>query len=483
MKKTNEGGNQYEFSMDHHLEFFSKAGSLFVNRQSFYGQEESALSLFQKMWVAEKKLAMKLLFWLRDCRGGAGNRSGFRECIKWLAENDPNWLKLNLELIPEVGRWDDLKVLFGSPLEKDAARLWGKAIRNKNVLAAKWAKREMIPLQRYFRTKEAGLRKLLSNLRKEHIVEFKMCSNLWNKIEYEKVPSIAMARYTKAFIKHDKERFDLFKQMVREGKIKIKASVLFPHDCVRTVRFGDSETADMQFEALPNYLDGEKERIIVISDTSSSMCTLVSGSIRAVDVSQGMALYCSAKIPENNPFHKKFIGFCSESKFKDWNGMSFSQAVNDRNIFDRAAGGTRIDKAFDLILGSAQFFNVSQDQMPTCLLIISDMQFHQGLTTGSAWRKNRRTCKENQTEVNKALARWKEAGYKIPKIIYWNTAGYAGSPETVKAENVALVSGFNTSILKAVFSASEFTPYTIMLKAVEKYKIKRPRIRKKIRRK
>ena len=93
----------------------------------------------------------------------------------------------------------------------------------------------------------------------------------------------------------------------------------------------------------------------------------VSGSIKAVDISQGLALYCSAKIPENNPFHKKFIGFCSEGEFKDWNGMSFSEAVRRRRLFDRAIGSTRIDKALNLILQTAKFFNLTQDQMPTTL--------------------------------------------------------------------------------------------------------------------
>jgi len=481
--KTHEGGTQYPFSLDHHLEFFSKAGSLFKKRESFYGPEESALSLFQKMWVVDEELSMKLLFWLRDCRGGAGNRSGFRECINWLATYDPSlpfdfpnykWVEANLHLIPEYGRWDDLKALFGTDLEEEAARFWVDAIKKKDILAAKWAKRHYKPLQKALNTNEAGLRRLLSRIRKQHIVEYKMCSNLWREIEYPKVPSVAMARYTNTFARHDEEGFRKFKEDLRKGKVEIKASVLFPHDCVRTVKNGDTEIADAQFDALPNYLEGNKERIIVISDTSGSMSIQVSGSVRAVDISIGMALYCSAKIPEDNPFHKKFIAFCSEGSFKNWNRMKFSEAVRNREIFDGAVGGTRIDKALDLILKTAKFFNLTNEQMPTCLLIISDMQFHEGLSQGGFWGEECFNPKEVQTEVNKALKRWDKAGYKRPKIIYWNTAGYAGSPETIRAENTALVSGFSASILKAIFSASEFTPYTIMLEAIKKYEINRP---------
>jgi len=85
MRRTYEGAKAHEHSLDHALEFFSKAGSLFVNSDTYYGSEDTALGLFQKTWIVEPLTSMKLLFWLRDCRGGAGNRSGFRACLNWLA--------------------------------------------------------------------------------------------------------------------------------------------------------------------------------------------------------------------------------------------------------------------------------------------------------------------------------------------------------------------------------------------------------------
>jgi len=287
-----------------------------------------------------------------------------------------------------------------------------------------------------------------------------------------------MARYTKAFTRHDEERFLKYKEDLKSGKETVHATVLFPHDCVRTARYGDGDIADAQFDALPNYMEGTNEKIIVISDTSGSMSNHVSGSIRAVDISQGLALYCSAKIDSESPFYKKFIGFCSESKFKNWDGMRFSDAVDNRYIFDEAIGSTRIDKALDLILDTAKFFKLGQEQMPTMLLIVSDMQFHDG-TQGrrytrywSAVKDFEDECTMEGSEVNKALKRWEQAGYNKPKIVYWNTSGYAGSPETVKAENTALVSGFSPSILKSILGGDDLTPRGIMLRALDKYEIK-----------
>lgn len=459
--RTNENGRQYEHSLDHHLEFFSKAGSAFTNRKVFYGNPESALSLFQKAWIVEKELAMRLLFWLRDCRGGAGNRSGFRECITWLASFDPAWVKANIHLIPEFGRWDDLRSLFSTVLAKDAGKLWADAIKDKNILAAKWADRKDIFIAYNLRTNEAGLRKTLSSIRKSNIVEHAMCQNMWNTVEYKHVPSVAMARYANAFSRHDEDRFLEYKESIKSGTTTINAAALFPHDCVRTVRHGDKEIANAQFDSLPNYLEDVDERIIVLSDTSGSMCVPISGSIHAVDISQGLALYCSAKMPKDSPFYKKFIGFCSEGSFKDWTGMTFSQAVNSRRIFDGAIGSTYIDRALDLILKTAKFFNIPDEKMPTALLIVSDMQFHQGASCG-------------ETEVKAALSRWSEAGYSIPKVIYWNLNPYSGSPETIQGKNVALVSGFSPAILKSIFAGVDLSPKAVMLRAIEKYKVNIP---------
>ena len=135
MLQTNEGAFQYEHTLDHFVEYFFKAGSVFDSpkRSSFYPGEESALSLFEKIWIVDKELSFKLLLWLRDCRGGAGNRSAFRSCLKWVASANPEWVIANIDSIPEVGRWDDLTVLFGTPVQRVAADLWAQALKNNHV--------------------------------------------------------------------------------------------------------------------------------------------------------------------------------------------------------------------------------------------------------------------------------------------------------------------------------------------------------------
>jgi hypothetical protein len=450
--QTHEGAMTYEHSMNHAVEFFSKAGSAFSKKGSFYSAEYSALDLFINSWIVDKPLTFKLLLWLRDCRGGAGNRSGSRACMSWLAKNDPEWLKANILWVPKVGRWDDLRVLFKTPLENIAAHTWASAISNKDQLAAKWADRSDYPIRKLFELSIGDFRRMLAGIREDGIVEHKMCSSQWENIIYNHVPSVAMSRYTNAFKKHDLERFNEFKQSLKKGETKIHADVLFPHDCVRTARNGDTEIADAQFDALPNLIPVD-ENIMPIADTSGSMIADIAGSITAMDVSMGLALYCSAKMPSDSPFYKRFIEFCSESRLTDWRNFTFSQAVHH---FNNAVGSTRIDTALQLILRIALEKKIPQKYMPTTLMIISDMQFSEG-------------AKTSDHIVETELKKFEENGYQKPKVLYWNLSQYKGSCATELMKNVGLISGFSPSLLKSVFAGEDFSPRAIMLRTLEKY--------------
>lgn len=481
--RTNEGAVQYDHSLNHAVEFFSKAGSLMKKRGQFYGGEVSALDLFMNMWIAgDKVLGMKLLFWLRDPRGGAGNRSAFRDCLKWLAETDGDWAHVNAKYIAEYGRWDDLTALFDTHLAKTASEIWGDAILNGDGLASKWANIKFKPLLAYLRKKgkvrDIGhWRRLIAKYR-DFIPERKMCAGDWDKIEYPKVPSVAMARYTKAFGRHDEDRFAQFKTKVEKGEEKINASVLFPHDLVRTVLGGDYQIADAQFDALPNYMEESKKRVMTIVDTSGSMSITVSGMIQAWHVATSLGLYCSDRLGKDNPFYRKFMQFCDETKMTDWTGKKFSECYSGArgyrmgSMFNGAVGSTRIDKALDTILSFAQAFNATNEQIPNVLLIVSDMQFHSGVNAPRSgdWRNPT----SDMTEVERCLAKWESAGYTRPQVVYWNTAGNAGSPATVNHKDVGLVSGFSPAILKAIFGGEDFTPKGIMLRAIEKYQVVEP---------
>lgn len=450
------------------LDFFSKAGSLFSNKEtvSYYGNETSALELFKKAWKENETKAMKLLFWLRDRSGGAGNRSGFRDCIKWLGEEHYAWVKANISLIPFYGRWDDLKSLYGTSVSKLATELWSKAIKDdKNethILACKWAKREDKNLQKALDMNEAQLRKFLAFERSEHIVESKMCSGRWKEVDYKTVPSVAMSRYTNAFAEKDPEGWAKYlKSLEKVENVAelIHADVLFPYNCLVTARNGQKAIADAQFEALPNFMEKCKYRIMTICDFSGSMkSSSPNSSVSRLDICRSLGLYCSDRLGKDNPFYRRFLEFSDSYEIVDWSKQKFSQAV------DCGKGNccsTNIEKALMGLLSTAKMFKVKNNQMPNVLLILSDMQFDVG------------TQNTDKTVVDACMDEWKKEGYDVPKIIYWNLSGYAGSPSKDKCD-VALVSGFSPSILTAVVGGEDFSPIAIMNKTIEKYKINIP---------
>ncbi len=490
----------YAHSGDHHLEFFSKAGSLMHKGKgrkaqkaaatSYYGKdtEATALSLFQPMWLSpgleSKALAMRLLFWLRDPRGGAGNRSGFRDCIRWLVqqgatttdESGAAWLAVNLMRIPEWGRWDDVAELFGTPLETLASNVWVEAILRKDHLACKWAKVDMVPLQRALKINERGLRKLIVEPRKT-IVERAMCSDDWTQINYSHVPSKAMNMYTKAFRTHDKARFDAYKEALKRGEkgVKINADVLFPHDCLKQ---HDTTIAEAQFKALPDFIGATDRRIIVLADRSGSMDDAVMPGITREDVCLSLALYCSDRLGKDNPFYRQFLEFQSTPFWVNWKTQSF---VDARSMYTKSyAGSTNIQAALDSILSAAKTMKVSPSQMPNMLLIISDMQFDRStqdsnVPRGMTMPYSGLACEgTGKTVVEKCMQAWEAAGYARPTIVFWCLAGYAGSPAKLETPNTALVSGFTPAILKSVLSGKQVDPREVMLRAIAKYQVDVP---------
>ena len=78
---------------------------------------------FMGVYFEDPLVAMRYLFWLRDCRGGNGERRIFRVCLKALAKNKPSVAKAVLPLVPEYGRWDDLWCLLDTGLKDDVIDL------------------------------------------------------------------------------------------------------------------------------------------------------------------------------------------------------------------------------------------------------------------------------------------------------------------------------------------------------------------------
>lgn len=435
---------------------------LFFNIGAMRGQDKQRLiSTFSKAFNEDPKRAMKLLFWARDVRGGAGERQVFKDILVYLAENHDLVLKPNLHLISEYGRWDDLLALVGTYLEKEAFTLISDALINENGLAAKWMPRKGAiseKLRKFTTMSPKQYRKTLVNL--TNVVETKMCAKEWDSIEFGKLPSVASARYQKAFGKNAYESYSAYIASFVKGEAKINAGAVYPYDITKSLNYGNSSVANEQWKALPNYLEGAKDMILPVVDVSGSMSSPAGGSktVTCMNVAISLGLYISER--NVGPFKDAFITFSSKPQLQVLSGT-----LNDRYTqMSNSDWGmsTDLEATFKLILNQATKHNLPQDKMPTKILILSDMEFNEA--TGKGYG---RESHWNPTAQNMITKMYTDVGYKVPQIVYWNIQSRNGGvPVAFDTQGTALVSGFSPAIMTSLLGGDIESPQQIMDKTI-----------------
>ena len=437
---------------------------LFFNIGAMRGQDKQRLiATFSKAFNEDPKRAMKLLFWARDVRGGAGERQVFKDILVYLAENHDLVLRPNLHLISEYGRWDDLLALAGTYLEKDAFTLISDALIAENGLAAKWMPRKGAvaeKLRKFTGMSPKQYRKSLVGL--TSVVETKMCAKDWNSIDFGKLPSVASARYQKAFGKNAYESYSAYIASLVKGEAKIIAGAVYPYDIITSLERGNATVANEQWKALPNYLEGANDMILPVVDVSGSMSSPAGGSktVTCMNVAISLGLYISER--NVGPFKDAFITFSSKPQLQVLSG-----SLNDRytQMSDSDWGmSTDLEATFKLILDQATKHKLSQDKMPNKILILSDMEFNQA-TGGGGWRNE--GGKWNPTAQQMIETMYSDAGYKVPQIVYWNIQSRNGGvPVAFDAKGTALVSGFSPAIMTSLLGGDIESPQQIMDKTI-----------------
>ena len=440
---------------------------LFFQIGAMRGKNKTRLiEAFVKAYSENPLTAMKLLFWARDIRGGAGERQIFKDIIEYLANTRPEVMRKNINLISEFGRWDDILCLLGTPLENDVFEVISKGLSDKNSLCAKWlpnvnSKNSLVKanankIRIYLGLTPKEYRKLLVGL--SNTVEQLMCSNKWSEIDYSKLPSKAMSDLMKAFFKHDNERFGGYLTSLEKGEsgVKINAGALYPYDIVKAVNAGQTRGADAQWAALPNFLEGSRERIIPVVDTSGSMFwaeSNISGDLYAGHVAQSLGLYVSER--NVGAFKDAVITFNTKPDLVVLAGTLSERLSQIKRL--QVGGSTNLQGVYELILKKALEFDVPDSEMPTMVIIFSDMEFDEG------------TRYSNNTAQEMVEKMFLEAGYKCPKVVYWNLAsrGDKNKPVQFNKEGCALVSGFSPSLLLNLLSGKDMTPLSMMLSVIE----------------
>lgn len=450
---TTNGDKAYKSTGEAVLDFFYFSGS------ARSVEIEIIKSKFRAALNDDANLAVRALLYARDIREGLGERRLTRTILELLASEYPTIAKLIVPKIVYLGRWDDLLSMIDgdSAVRNTVFVAIDDALHSDNAgLAAKWMPRKGKVASRirgYLRLSEQEWRKLLSS--KTNVVENQMCAKDWNNIDYSSVPSVASGRYARAFGRHDQEGYASYLQSVKTGEVnektgkveKINTEALYPYN----VYGMPNDTAQIAWNNLKDFVGDHS--FLPILDTSRSMTWFnVTGNLDGLDIGASLTVYLAER---NKSVFKGFALAFTENA--TWIKDDPSKHIHERLRNIRNAnvhGSTNLDAAMEAILALAKRNNVSQNDLPEFLVVLSDMQFDSGMYSSKPASK--RTVKA-----------FEEAGYSAPKIIWWNLdSRYGTVPVKANAEGMALVSGFSPSVMKNVLSG-QVTPLKIMIHTLE----------------
>lgn len=463
---TANGASTLASSLNHNVDLFAIIGSV-------RNYPNAALDKFIEAYAEDPKTALRILLWARDARGGAGERQVFRFIMNWLAENDKRAVTSIMlsGKIPELGRFDDYVPLLCNEKIPRQIRFHlaeqlkvAMQIRAKNAgLIAKWLPRkgkEAAIIRNLMGLSPKTYRKLLVS--NTNVVETKMCAKDWCSIDFNQVPSVAMARYTRAFSRNAPEKFEAYRQSLVNGEVKAKAGALFPYDVVRTLKHGDAEIANEQWKALPDFLDGAS-KILPMVDVSSSMYCRAGGlsSVTCMDVAISLGIYLSER--QSGYFKNLLMTFETEP---EWGVLNEEDDIKSKVEYVKGLswrGNTNLQAAFELLLETAVTNNVPQKDMPEYIIIISDMEFDQAVDEYGAWTSEPR----NPTNYEAINEKFEDAGYVRPNIIFWNVNARSNNIQVKYDENgTAMITGFSPAIMKSILKAERITPESVMLDTI-----------------
>ena len=454
------------------------------------------IQLFIDAMNENLEYAIKWLFFVRDIRGGLGERDTFQTLFGVLSQYHKDEALKVVSIIAEYGRWKDVVDLSMGLTISDEVRLCclnlistqlrqdvvnyteGKSIS----LLAKWmpsinasqkSRSVARELCKYLCLSFAEYRKMLSKLRKHlDVTEVKTCANKWGEIDYNKVSSNANLRYKDAFLKHDEARRREYLKEILTPSVTSSAVMhaenLYPYeiwykyldtDCWTRRYNSVTVTKDDSLEAMWRNLKeiGDCGNTMVVCDGSGSMCMQLNGSsVYAIDVARSLAVYFAERC--DGQFKNQFIEFSSNPKFIDLrNCETLCDKIKIVNNYNDCSS-TDIEKTFMIILKAAIENNMTQADMPERLLIVSDMEFNEATTI----RYNEDYMCRFKTLFDSIADQYAMHGFKMPKLVFWNVFSRTKTiPVTSNEAGVILVSGFSVNIATMVMSG-QVDPWLVL---------------------
>ena len=482
---TENGALTHKTSMSSLLDLFGM-GAAYRTRN-----DNDCILLFMNAFNEEPVYALKCLFYLRDIRGGQGERRFFRVVCKYLADKQTDVMKRNLQYVPEFGRWDDLYVFVGTKLERDAFEFMKKQLMldvecKTPSLLAKWLKSENTSssesrslankTRAAFGMNHKQYRKTLSILRERiNVLERLMSAGKWDEIEFDKIPSKAGFIYRNAFARHDIERMKSEKSMqsyedfMKDDTTKVNAKDLYPYEVVakaynltngcsfwRTsyndISINNSterNAINKYWDNLTDYFNGCNLDALCVVDTSGSMWGPHASA--PINVAISIGLYAAERA--RGPFAGHYISFSSRPQLIETVGVDFVDNVQ-RIYATNLCDNTDIEATFDMLLQVARRNSCKQEDLPKSIIIISDMEFDEA-------RGYYGSHHTDNTLMENICKKWEAYGYEMPNLVFWNVdARQNNVPMSVK-NGVSLVSGFSPVLFEQIMKGK--TAYDLMM--------------------
>lgn len=424
--RTENGDKAHKSSLDPVVDYFGLAGAM-------RDRAEASADLFEKAFRFDPQAAVRTLFYLRDVRGGQGERDVFRAGLRRLLAKWPGADYSVLKHVPFYGRWDDL-FYDGATVTPAVARIlhnqWASDVaayeRGDQVsLLAKWlpsdkaANKELaIAVRQALGLTQREYRQTLTALRgRIGLVEHDMSERTYEHIDYSRLPAQAHRKHVKAFRRNDGERYQAFLDAVQRGEAKVNTSTLYPYELFDLCR-SDPSAADALWKNLPDYTQPGQDAL-VLPDVSGSMAG------RPISVSVSLALYFAER--NTGPYKGYFLSFDTTPKLvKVPESGDLAHKLRAVNGHTHNWGSTNLEAAFDAILRAG----VQSGQVPGVLYIVSDMQFNSALNHADA------------SVFESAEQSFAEVGLELPHVVFWNVnARHDQLPATAMDGNVTLVSG------------------------------------------
>lgn len=455
----------------------------------------------RKLFNSGDPYLLKFIFYVRDIESGLGERRLFRLMLEELLKvdfdgKDSIFKYIITKWIPIFGRFDDAFVFIGTkyePVLVDFVRNTLisdlKALKDgKNItLLAKWmpsmnaSNKKTREMGEFFAKKlklsPRNYRKTLSKLREyNNIVERSMCSKEWDKINYNFVPSKANIKYKSAFLTHDYERrtqFLLDLSNPKNKNVKINSKVNYPYevlhmysDCNCWGRYSQIKPYDMAVEQLWKNLkevEGLKDTIVVRDDSGSMFTSVGKTKITAYEVATALGIYCAEHNSE--AYKNKIISFSNTPRYLDFSSYA---SLHDKYAYlneHSEISNTNIEAVFDLILDTAKENKLKPEELPKQILILSDMEFDDCACSNSSHLGTLYTLSKLFAYIRN---NYEVAGYKMPKLIFWNLCSRTETIPMKENENgVLLVSGFSQNVLEMIIEGKKDT-YSAIVNILEK---------------